>query len=81
MDELAHAAGQDPIEARLGLLQDARFKKVERFKFYNKAAFGKAPWYASPLQWVAKQRLNHDFFRFPVEKILAERIMPRRQLS
>lgn len=28
MDELAHAAGQDPIEARLGILQDARFKKV-----------------------------------------------------
>ncbi|WP_421799345.1 molybdopterin cofactor-binding domain-containing protein [Haliscomenobacter sp.] len=28
MDELAHAAGQDPIEARLGVLQDARFKKV-----------------------------------------------------
>lgn len=28
MDELAHAAGQDPIEARLGVLQDVRFKKV-----------------------------------------------------
>jgi isoquinoline 1-oxidoreductase beta subunit len=28
MDELAHAAGQDPIEARLGILQDDRFKKV-----------------------------------------------------
>ncbi len=28
MDELAHAAGQDPIEARLAILQDDRFKKV-----------------------------------------------------
>lgn len=28
MDELAHAAGVDPIEARQGILQDARFKKV-----------------------------------------------------
>lgn len=28
MDELAHAAGQDPIEARIGILQDDRFKKV-----------------------------------------------------
>ena len=28
MDELAHAAGQDPIDARLGILQDDRFKKV-----------------------------------------------------
>lgn len=28
MDELAHAAGVDPIEARQEILQDARFKKV-----------------------------------------------------
>lgn len=28
MDELAHAAGVDPIEARQAVLQDARFKKV-----------------------------------------------------
>lgn len=28
MDELAHAAGQDPIEARMAILGDDRFKKV-----------------------------------------------------
>jgi isoquinoline 1-oxidoreductase beta subunit len=28
MDELAHAAGQDPIEARLAMMEDERFRKV-----------------------------------------------------
>lgn len=58
-----------------------RFQKVERFKFYNKAAFGHAPWFAKPLQWVAKQRLHRDYFGFPVEKILADRLMTSRRLS
>lgn len=58
-----------------------RFRKVERFKFYNKAAFNRAPWYLSPLQWIARQRLQHDFFAFPVEQIVAKRVLRRQELS
>jgi anaerobic magnesium-protoporphyrin IX monomethyl ester cyclase len=58
-----------------------RFRKVERFKFYNKVAHGKLPWYATPARWIARQRMENDFFDYPVEQIVANKLMPRKQLS
>lgn len=58
-----------------------RFRLVERFKFYNKAAFRRASWLTAPVQWLARQRMRFDFFEWPVEKFLAERLLPQQQLS
>lgn len=58
-----------------------RFQLVERFKFYNKAAFARAPWFVRPVQWVARQRLKHDFYSFPIEKVAAEYLKPSQKLS
>lgn len=62
-------------------VSEERFRLVERFKFYNKAAFRRSGWYLAPLQWLARQRMRFDFFEFPVEKILAERLLPAQRLS
>lgn len=58
-----------------------KFKKIERFKFYNNLAWRNKPWWKTPLRQLARIRLAKSFFQFPLEKILAERISPKKQLS
>lgn len=58
-----------------------RFQLVERFKFYNKAAHYPGAWYMQPFGWLARQRMNLDYFSFPFEKAIAEWVLPRQQLS
>jgi len=58
-----------------------KYRLIERFKFYNKLAGMRKRLPVLPLQWLAKQRCEKQFFKFPVEKILAELIMPQQQLS
>jgi radical SAM superfamily enzyme YgiQ (UPF0313 family) len=54
---------------------------VERFKFYNRVAWGPEHWYRRPLQRVARWRCERDFYRAPVEKAVIERIKPLPRLS
>ena len=62
-------------------VSEERFRLVERFKFYNKAAFRRPEWYFEPVQWLAKQRMKFGFFDFPLEKMVAEKLVPMQRLS
>lgn len=57
------------------------YRLVERFKFYNHVAERPSPWFARPLQQLARWRMRRDFFRFPIEKRIVETLMPRQALS
>ncbi len=62
-------------------VSEERYRLVERFKFYNKAAFRRTGWWLRPLQTIARLRMRHDYFGWPIEKYLADRLLPRQQLS
>jgi radical SAM superfamily enzyme YgiQ (UPF0313 family) len=58
-----------------------KYRMVDRFKFYNKLAGRKRKWYTAPAQWIAGLRCDSLFFEWPMEKILADRLIPKQQLS
>ncbi len=58
-----------------------KYQLVERFKFYNKLAGRKRRWYTLPLQLIARLRCELNLFHLPVEKILADAILPQQELS
>lgn len=59
----------------------AKYVMVERFKFYNKLAGRRRRWFTAPLQRLASWRCDTLQFAWPWEKMLADRILPRQQLS
>ena len=60
----------------------AKQARVERFKFYQKYAYGRhAHPLARPLQTVARWRVRHDFYRWPVEQRLVEALYPAPRLA
>ncbi len=54
---------------------------VERFKFYNRFAWGPETWPRRALQKVARWRCSRDFYRFPIEKAIVDRVKPLPRLS
>ncbi len=54
---------------------------IERFKFYNRFAWGSEHWLRRPLQQVARWRCAHEFYELPLEKKIVERLRPLPQLS
>jgi anaerobic magnesium-protoporphyrin IX monomethyl ester cyclase len=56
-------------------------RRVERFKFYNNMAWGPETRARRPLQRIARWRARHDYYAFPVEKFLVERLRPSERLS
>jgi radical SAM superfamily enzyme YgiQ (UPF0313 family) len=59
-----------------------KYARVERFKFYQKYAFGRHTHpLARPLQMVSRWRVQRDFYGFPVEQALVERLHPAPKLS
>jgi radical SAM superfamily enzyme YgiQ (UPF0313 family) len=61
---------------------DARtYRLVERFKFYNRFAWGPKTWPRRLLQQVARWRCEQDWYHLPLEKALVERLLPGPRLS
>ena len=58
-----------------------KYRLIENFKFYNKIAWRRKQWFLYPFQKIAQFRCNNDFFKFPLEKYLAEKILNRQELS
>ena len=62
-------------------VSDKKYRMIERFKFYNKLAGRKNNLIILPIQWLAQLRCKFNFFKIPVEKILADALIPQQQLS
>ncbi len=58
-----------------------KFQLVERFKFFSKIAWDRGTGWQRLFQPGAKWRCEADFYRFPVEQLLAGRLAPDPQLS
>ena len=54
--------------------------EVERLKFYIRMAKTKYP-FVAPLKWIAVRRMKNNFFRFPIEQFVINRIKPAQKLS
>jgi anaerobic magnesium-protoporphyrin IX monomethyl ester cyclase len=61
---------------------DEKYRKVERFKFYQKHAYGRARHpLLIPLRAVSRWRISRDFYHFPIEQKLVETLHPAPRLS
>jgi radical SAM superfamily enzyme YgiQ (UPF0313 family) len=59
-----------------------KYERVERFKFYQKYAYGRHPRVITrPLQALARWRVERDFYSLPLERALLERFHPSPRLS
>lgn len=58
-----------------------RYRTIERFKFYNRFAWGPETWPRRPLQLLARWRCERDFYAMPVEKAIVDRLKPMPKLS
>jgi len=59
----------------------ARTRLVERFRWYEKHAYGAAPAWKRPVAALARWRCERRAFRFPVEKAVGELLFPEPVLS
>jgi anaerobic magnesium-protoporphyrin IX monomethyl ester cyclase len=57
------------------------YQRVERFKFYSSMAWGPETRARRPLQRIARWRARNDYYGFPVEKFLVEKLRPAERLS
>lgn len=62
-------------------VDDHTYRLVERFKFYNRFAWGPETWPRRLLQTVARWRCRRDWYQLPLEKVLVERLKPGPRLS
>ena len=57
------------------------YEFMQRFKFYSRHAWGISRPFRRPLQSLARWRCERNYFRFPFEKAIIERLSPERRLS
>ncbi|CAN5739395.1 radical SAM protein [soil metagenome] len=58
-----------------------KYELIERFKFYNRFAWGPERWFRRPLQQIARWRCSRDLYRLPLEKVIVDRLKPLPELS
>jgi radical SAM superfamily enzyme YgiQ (UPF0313 family) len=72
----------DYIGGREQWVTPQQWQRIERFKFYQRYAFGyNRTVLRLPLQWVSRWRVNRHFYKFPFEKMIVERLRPAQKLS
>jgi anaerobic magnesium-protoporphyrin IX monomethyl ester cyclase len=59
----------------------ARWRQVERFKFYTRHAWDAGAAWRWPLRAASRWRCDRDWYGFPVEKALVELVRPPQQVS
>ncbi len=70
-------AGFDYIAGRPEWVSERRWQQVERFKFYQRFAFGAdRRWLRWPLRAVSRWRIQGRRYGFPLEKLVLERLRP-----
>lgn len=62
-------------------LSQENYELVERFKFYLKAGYGRSRWYSWPIHKLARLRCETQYYGFPFEKSIIEKILSRPELS
>jgi radical SAM superfamily enzyme YgiQ (UPF0313 family) len=77
---LAEWAEFDYVGARGPWISAARWRRIERFKFYARHAWQPGFW-RSPLRAAARFRCERDWYGLPVEKALVEWLRPPQQVS
>jgi len=58
-----------------------KYDLIERFKFYQRIAWGRPTPFRTLAQAVARWRCARDFYAWPVEKVVLERLRPLPRLS
>lgn len=58
-----------------------KHQMIERFKFYNRFAWGPETPLRRPLQTLARWRCRRDFYAAPLEKLVVDRLKPLPKLS
>ena len=53
----------------------------ESFKFYLKLGFNKTRFVPFPLRYIGRWRCKTNNFKFPIEKLIIEKIRPKQRLS
>ncbi len=72
----------DYIGGREDWVTEEQWQRIERFKFYQRYAFGRSRRFLRrPLQLASRWRINRRFYRFPFEKMIVERLKPAQKLS
>lgn len=75
-------AGFDYVQGEAGPWVSAEtYEFVERFKFYNRYAWGSRRWVRRPLQALARWRCRRNRYGWPVEKAMMQRLRPEQELS
>ncbi len=81
-NDLAGWANFDYVQGEAGQwVSPATFEFMERFKFYNRYAWGAERIAKKPLQALARLRCEHNWYRYPLEKLIMDRVRPPVELS
>ncbi len=81
-DTLEAWADFDYIGGKEDWVSDRQWRQIERFKFYQRYAFGPTRRrLLRPLQLLSRWRIDRRIYSLPLEKLLVEKLRPSQELS